>query len=126
MDAPTGKGRILFVDDESALVRMADKVLSKLGYTVLGETDSTAALARFRQDPAAIDLVITDQTMPGLTGDALTRELRKIRADIPVVVCTGYSRRYTPEMAEEGIAGYLKKPILPDELGQMVGRALGR
>ena len=126
-DAPTGKGRILFVDDESALVRMADKVLSKLGYTVLGETDSTAALARFREDPGAIDLVITDQTMPGLTGDALTAELRKIRADIPVVVCTGYSRRYTPEMAEEmGLAGYLKKPILPDELGQMVGRALGR
>ena len=77
-DAPTGKGRILFVDDESALVRMADKVLSKLGYTVLGETDSTAALARFREDPQAIDLVITDQTMPGLTGDALTAELRKI------------------------------------------------
>ena len=65
VDAPTGKGCILFVDDESALVRMADKVLSKLGYTVLGETDSTAALARFRQDPKAIDLVITDQTMPG-------------------------------------------------------------
>ena len=126
-EAPSGKGCILFVDDESALVRMADKVLSKLGYTVLGETDSTAALARFRQDPAAIDLVITDQTMPGLTGDALTAELRKIRADIPVVVCTGYSRRYTPEMAAEmGIAGYLKKPILPDELGQMVGHALGR
>ena len=126
-DTPKGKGRILFVDDESALVRMADKVLSKLGYTVLGETDSTAALARFREDPDAIDLVITDQTMPGLTGDALTRELRKIRADIPVVVCTGYSRLYTPEMAQEmGIAGYLKKPILPDELGQMVGRALGR
>ena len=126
-DAPAGKGRILFVDDGSALVRMADKVLSKLGYTVIGETDSTAALSRFRQDPAAIDLVITDQTMPGLTGDALTAELRKIRADIPVVVCTGYSRRYTPEMAAEmGLAGYLKKPILPDELGQMVGRALGR
>ena len=65
--------------------------------------------------------------MPGLTGDALTREMRRIRADIPVVVCTGYSRRYTPEMAEEmGLAGYLRKPILPDELGQMVGRALGR
>ena len=127
VDTPTGKGRILFVDDEAALVRMAEKVLSKLGYTVLGETDSTAALARFREDPGAIDLVITDQTMPGLTGDALTREMRQIRADIPVVVCTGYSRRYTPEMAEEiGLAGYLRKPILPDELGQMVGRALGR
>ena len=126
-ETPKGKGCILFVDDESALVRMADKVLSKLGYTVLGETDSTAALARFREDADAIDLVITDQTMPGLTGDALTRELRKIRADIPVVVCTGYSRLYTPEMAQEmGIAGYLKKPIMPDELGQMVGRALGR
>ena len=58
VDTPTGKGRILFVDDEAALVRMAEKVLSKLGYTVLGETDSTAALARFREDPGAIDLVI--------------------------------------------------------------------
>jgi len=126
-DTPTGKGCILFVDDESALVTMAEKVLGKLGYTVLGETDSSATLARFREGPGAIDLVITDQTMPGLTGDALTRELRKIRADVMVIVCTGYSSRYTPEMAEEmGIAGYLKKPILPNELGQVVGRALGR
>ena len=122
-----GRARILFVDDEAALVRMADKVLTGLGYTVTGETESVAALARFRGDPHAYDLVVTDQTMPGLTGDALVRELRRCRKDIPVIVCTGLGQHFTAAMAKElGLAGYVHKPLLPDELGRVVGEALNR
>ena len=75
--APVGKGRILFVDDEAALVRMAEKVLTRLGYSVVGETGSRAALEVFRENPTGFDLIVTDQTMPGMTGDALLGEIRK-------------------------------------------------
>ena len=90
---PRGRGRILFVDDEVPIVRMGQKILGRLGYTVVGATISTEALEAFRDAPAAFDLVITDQTMPGLTGEALIAEVRKLRADIPVILCTGYSQK---------------------------------
>ena len=78
---PVGKGRILFVDDEAALVRMAEKVLTRLGYSVVGETGSRAALEVFRENPTGFDLIVTDQTMPGMTGDALLGEIRKLRTE---------------------------------------------
>ena len=122
-----GPAHIMFVDDEAALVRMADQVLTGLGYTVTGETESVAALARFRGDPHAYDLVVTDQTMPGLTADALVRELRRCREDIPVIVCTGLGHHFTAAMADElGLTGHIRKPLLPDELGRVVGQALNR
>jgi PAS domain S-box-containing protein len=122
-----GPAHIMFVDDEAALVRMADKVLTGLGYKVTGETESVAALARFRGDPHAYDLVVTDQTMPGLTGDALVRELRRCREDIPVIVCTGLGHHFTAAMADElGLTGHIRKPLLPDELGRVVSQALKR
>ena len=121
----TGKGRILFVDDEVALVRMAEKALTKLGYAVVGETRSLSALDLFRQDPDAFDLIVTDQTMPGLTGDALVGEVRKLRDDIPIVLCTGFNHKLTPEKAKEmGLDGYLMKPVMADQLGREVSRAL--
>ena len=123
--APVGKGRILFVDDEAALVRMAEKVLTRLGYSVVGETGSRAALEVFRENPTGFDLIVTDQTMPGMTGDALLGEIRKLRTDIPVLLCTGFNHRLSPERAREmGLDGYLMKPVLAHELGQAVGRAL--
>ena len=123
--APVGKGRILFVDDEAALVRMAEKVLTRLGYSVVGETGSRAALEVFRENPTGFDLTVTDQTMPGMTGDALLGEIRKLRTDIPVLLCTGFNHRLSPERAREmGLDGYLMKPVLAHELGQAVGRAL--
>jgi len=122
-----GRAHIMFVDDEAALVRMADKVLTGLGYTVTGETESVAALARFCGDPHAYDLVVTDQTMPGLTGDVLVRELRRCREDIPVIVCTGLGHHFTAARADElGLTGHIRKPLLPDELGRVVGQALNR
>ena len=100
-------------------------MLTRLGYTVTGETESLAALERFRSDPAAFDLVVTDQTMPGMTGDALIRELRRCRDDIPVVVCTGLGQHFTAAMVEGlNLAGYLRKPLMRHELGRIVGQAL--
>jgi PAS domain S-box-containing protein len=127
MAPPTGKGRVLFVDDEAPLVKMAERVLTRLGYSVVGETRSQAALDRFKADPRAFDVVITDQTMPGLTGDVLAGEVRKLRADIPIVLCTGNSAKLTPETASAiGINELVMKPLLADELGLVVSRALER
>ena len=121
-----GRGCILFIDDEVHLVEMAQKILGRFGYSVVGETRGQAALDRFLADPMAFDLVVTDQTMPEITGDILAREVRKVRDDIPIILCTGHSSRLTPEQAKEiGIDHYVMKPLLADELGSLVGRALG-
>ena len=106
-------------------MRMAEKVLGRLGYSVVGETKGQAALDRFRADPAAFDLVLTDQTMPEITGDVLAMEVRKLRSDIPIVLCTGHSKRLTPEQARGiGIDHYVMKPLLAEELAKVVSRAL--
>ena len=119
--APAGEGRVLFVDDEPAVVRMGEKLLGRLGYVVTTETSSPEALRRFRADPAAFDLVVTDQTMPEMTGEVLAQELRRIRDDIPVIVCTGFSKTFSRERARElGIDGYVMKPSLATDLGQVV------
>ncbi|NQU59183.1 MAG: response regulator [Rhodospirillales bacterium] len=118
---PTGEGRILFVDDEPAVVRMGEKLLGRLGYEVICETSSLEALRRFRSDPDQFDLVVTDQTMPDMTGEVLAQEIRRIRHNIPVIVCTGFSKAFTRERARElGIDGYVMKPSLATDLGQVV------
>ena len=122
---PRGRGRILFVDDEVPIVRMGQKILGRLGYTVVGATESEEALDAFREAPAAFDLVITDQTMPVLTGDALIAEVRKLRPDIPVILCTGYSQKMNEDTAKAaGIDAFLMKPLEAGELGWAVARAL--
>ncbi len=127
LEAPTGEGRILFVDDEPAVVRMGEKLLGRLGYTVRGETSSVQALRTFRAEPAEFDLVVTDQTMPEMTGETLSREIRRIRADVPIIVCTGFSRTFTPEKAREaGIDGYVMKASLAADLGGVVHDVLSK
>ncbi len=122
---PRGRGRILFVDDEVPIVRMGQKILGRLGYTVVGATESEEALDAFREAPAAFDLLVTDQTMPGLTGDALIAEVRKLRPDIPVILCTGYSQKMDEETAKSaGIDTFVMKPLEGGELGWAVARAL--
>jgi PAS domain S-box-containing protein len=122
---PGGTGRILFVDDEAAVVRMAGKILSRLGYQVIGQQNSVDALRLFREQPDAIDLVITDHSMPDMTGDVLATELRRIRSDIPVIICTGYSATFTPEVAKQaGLDGYLLKPAMATDLGRIVHEVL--
>ena len=87
-----GRKHILFIDDEEIIVDLGGQVINKLGYKVTGMTSGAAALALFQQNPARFDLVITDQTMPGLTGLELAGLLRKARADMPVILCTGYGQ----------------------------------
>jgi PAS domain S-box-containing protein len=119
--APRGTGRIMVVDDEPAVVRMAEKLLTRLGYDVVGQDSSVDALRLFREQPDQFDLVITDHSMPGITGDVLAKELRRIRPTIPIVICTGYSADFTQESAKmAGIDGYIMKPSMPAELGRMV------
>lgn len=118
---PTGSERILFVDDEEALVRMGEQMLSRLGYEVVARTSSVEALEAFRTQPDKFDLVITDLTMPNMTGKQLARELAGIRSDIPVILCTGYSQIMSDEEAKSaGIDGVVMKPMVMRELAETI------
>jgi len=120
---PKGTERILFVDDEDLIVEWGQAALERLGYTVTALTDSTVALKLFSSDPSRFDLVITDQTMPKLTGLNLSRKLLETRADIPIILCTGHSDSVTPEIAkEEGIKEFLMKPLGRHELTEAIRR----
>lgn len=124
--APRGNGEtILVVDDQSAIISTLTELLTKSGYAVIGENDPANALERFRKDPYAIDLVVTDQTMPVMTGMELTRELLSLRPDLPVILCSGFSEQATPEKIQAaGLKGFLSKPILKKDLTLLVHRLL--
>ena len=109
---PTGNEHILFVDDEPTLTDIAKHSFESLGYKVTTRTSSVEALQLFKSQPDIYDLVITDMTMPKMTGDILAREIMLIRPDIPVILCTGYSARINEGQAMAlGIRSYLNKPI---------------
>jgi|GEM_PF-400590 len=122
----TGAGeKILFVDDESSIAHMSAKMLERLGYGVDIETHPADALDRFRRKPDAYDLVITDMTMPRMTGITLAENLKKIRPDIPVIICTGHSSLIDAEKAMAlGIDGYLTKPLAMREITHAIQRVL--
>jgi len=123
---PTGIERILFVDDETLIVEITEKMLQRLGYDVTSKTSSIEALEVFMTKPEAFDLVITDLTMPKMTGDVLAEEILQIRPDIPVILCTGFSERITEDMIKElGIRKYIMKPILRNEIAQTIRDVLG-
>ena len=123
---PTGTERILFVDDEDAIVELGQGVLTRLGYKVVAKKSSREALETFRGD-GIFDLVITDQTMPEMTGVMLAAELLKLKPDLPVILCTGYSESASRETAQKvGIRDFLMKPLSNRELAGAVRRALER
>ncbi len=125
MILPTGTQRILFVDDEPALVDMGQQRLTRLGYQVDAYTSSVKALSLFQANPSRYDLVITDMAMPVLSGDRLARRLIEIRPDIPIILCTGYSRQISDEKAMAcGIRSFLMKPITIKEMADTVKRVL--
>ncbi|OPY71466.1 MAG: Blue-light-activated protein [Syntrophorhabdus sp. PtaU1.Bin002] len=122
---PKGKGCILFVDDEDLLVRMNEDRLSRLGYKVVAKTSSIEALDVFRAAPERFDLVITDYTMPNMTGIDLSREMRLVRADVPIILCSGLHEPLAPEtVSEVGIKGVLMKPVDKREFAELVHRVL--
>ena len=118
---PTGHERILLVDDEKQIAFMEKQILEYLGYQVTARTSSLEALATFREQPLKYDLVITDMTMPNMTGDKLSVELMNIRPDIPVILCTGFSEKMPKERANAiGIHGFLMKPMAMHALAKTV------
>jgi signal transduction histidine kinase len=121
----TGNEHILFIDDEKALAVLGQKMLEALGYRVTAGTNSLEALELFRSQPDAFDLVITDMTMPGLTGRELTRELLSIRPDIPVLMCSGFAEFVNPNEAREaGIREFLMKPYVIGTLAKTIRKVL--
>jgi len=120
-----GNERILIVDDEQQVVKMVQEMLEELSYTVTTVTDSKAALERFASNPDDFDLVITDQTMPEMTGVELAKQIIHIRPDIPILLTTGFSKTITEEKIKNSdIRKYLRKPIVFHDLEKVVRQVL--
>jgi len=123
---PTGKERILFVDDEQDLVAIGKQILEHLGYHVVTRTSSVEALELFQNKPDKFDLVITDMTMPNMTGLELSEELLRVRPDIPIILCTGFSENVSAESAKRaGIRKFVMKPLVMGDFANTVRKALG-
>ncbi len=121
-----GTESILFVDDEETITHLGREMLQRMGYRVAALTSSMEALELFKADPDRFDLVITDQTMPDLTGANLSQQLREIRHDIPIILCTGFSDTVTRDVANDlGINEFVYKPLGKKELGRTVRKVLG-
>ena len=120
-----GNERILLVDDEHDILEIENEMLKRLGYIVTTKDNARDALKLFAEQPEQFDLVITDMTMPDMTGDKLADELIKIRSDIPIILCTGFSELMSKEKAESmGIKGFLMKPVAMRDLSNMIRKVL--
>jgi two-component system cell cycle sensor histidine kinase/response regulator CckA len=125
MDVPTGKERILLVDDEGPVLRSEQSMLESLGYKVIAIAKSNEALKLFRVQPQEFDLIITDQTMPTMTGSELSRKILHIRSDIPIILCTGFSEAVNEDKARaEGIREFVMKPFTTKEMAETIRRVL--
>ncbi len=126
-ELPTGSERILFVDDEQALVNLGKQMLEKLGYEAVIRTSSVEALELFKIQPEKFDMVITDMTMPNLTGEKLAGELINVRPGIPIILCTGYSENITETKAKKiGIKELILKPIVMQDIARTIRRVLDK
>ena len=118
---PTGREKILVVDDEKNIVKMNKLMLERLGYQVTTKSSSVEALELFKSQPDAFDMVITDHTMPELTGEQLAKKLLEIRQDLPIIISTGYSSKMDAEKAGAiGIRAFIMKPITKKELSKII------
>ena len=121
----TGNERILFVDDESALVNIGKQMLGSLGYDITCRTSSIEALELFKARADSFDMVITDMTMPNMTGADLAREMIKLKPDIPIILCTGYSTQINQQMATAaGIRAFVSKPVLKADIAKTIRTVL--
>ena len=122
---PGGTERILFVDDEKGAVDAIQSMLMNLGYQVTARTSSIEALEAFRNKPDAFDLVITDMTMPNMTGKELAKEIMSIRPDISIILCTGFSEQIDEKKAKEmGISAFVMKPIVMRDIANTIREVL--
>nr|WP_321465314.1 PAS domain S-box protein [uncultured Desulfobulbus sp.] len=121
----SGNERILLIDDEEILAEMEQGMLEQLGYQVTPQTSSLQALELFRENPGNFDAVVTDQTMPGMTGMELARKLLEIRPELPIILCTGFSTLIDEEQARKcGIRGFVMKPLAIKKLAQLLRKVL--
>ena len=121
----TGTERILFVDDEESILKIGKRVLEGLGYKVISESSSNKALETFKSNPAHFDLLITDQSMPKMSGSELIAEILKVRPDMPVILCSGYSTKVSEEnYKNKSISSYLSKPYSKKLLSETVRKLL--
>ena len=124
---PRGHETILFVDDEKSITDMTQKMLTHLGYKVETSLNPLQALDLFKSKPDEYDLVITDMTMPQMTGAKLSKKLMEIRSDIPVIICTGHSSLIDEEKAIQfGIAGYVMKPMSMPTIAKTIRKVLDK
>ncbi|QTA82785.1 Two component system response regulator/histidine kinase, PAS domain-containing [Desulfonema limicola] len=120
-----GKEKILLVDDEKDIAQVETQILERLGYKVETKLDPLDALEEFKNHPDKYDLLISDMTMPKMAGDILSSEILKIRPDLPIIICTGFSEKMTHETAElMGIKGLLIKPMIKSEMAEMIRNVL--
>lgn len=121
----SGSGTILLVDDEEQVVQVTGQILKSLGYSIVGKTSPAEALRLFTESPEDFDLVLTDLTMPELTGLELSEKIKKVRQNIPIILFTGYSDQVSKDAAAEaGIDEYCMKPISMRVLSSIVGKFL--
>ena len=122
---PSGGEHVLFVDDELMVVEVVSEMLRRLGYRVTAHQSSMEALREFSENPMDFDLVLTDQTMPALTGEELATRILSLRPGLPIIMCTGFSEALPPDRAHEiGILEYLHKPVKLRDLGITLRRVL--
>ncbi len=124
---PGGRGRVIFVDDEASLVGLAKQMLQNFGYDVVGCTSGVEALAAFKARPDQFDLLITDNTMPNMTGIELTIKIKQIRSDLPIILCTGFIEGIAEEKIKAlGIASILMKPFIWEDIAQVIRQVLDK
>lgn len=124
-DIPTGEERILLVDDEKAVADMEHRILERLGYRVESRVSSVEALRAFQDDPSKYDLLLTDQTMPNMTGVELAKQVLTIRPDMPIILCTGFSKHINEENAKAlGIREFIMKPLIRRDIARCIRQAL--
>lgn len=121
----TGNEHILLIDDEPPIIKMTSRLLESLGYKITTRTSSYEALELFKAKSADFDLVITDITMPQMTGDMLATELLNVRRDIPIILCTGYSSRISDEYSEAlGVKAFIYKPVIKADMARVIRQVL--
>ncbi|MBS3751284.1 MAG: PAS domain S-box protein, partial [Anaerolineales bacterium] len=124
-ELPTGTESILLVEDEKPIIDMQQQILETLGYHVTSRTSSVEALEAFRANPYKFDLLVTDITMPNMTGDRLALKVKEIRPDIPVILCTGFSEKINDQQSKDlGIEGFLMKPVTKKDMAEAVRKVL--
>jgi PAS domain S-box-containing protein len=122
---PKGNEKIMLVDDEASIAAIGKEMLSRLGYQVKAGTDPLQALEVVKADPKQFDLVVLDMTMPQMTGDRLAKEILKIRSDMPMILCTGYSEKMDEKRAEAlGLKAFVMKPMTMIEIATTVRKVL--